>query len=167
MNLDLFAFLSVWNARSLDHQVFLNLFRWSYAAQSKKNDGSPLRKKLRWARRAPKIRFLCFQQKSYLLRYICFFALIRKCQWFFNFLQKQHVWEKSGSWVMVEKPQGCNMLQRSWGMQLNFWMLVGIHESNKYWLVASSGCGKTCLDMLKLMINSELALSQEWLELWS
>ena len=36
---------------------------------------------------------------------ICFFASLRKCQWSFNFLQKQHVWEKSPFWVMVQKPQ--------------------------------------------------------------
>ena len=30
------------------------------------------------------------------------FASTRKFQWSFNFLQKQHVLEKSGSWVMIQ-----------------------------------------------------------------
>ena len=35
----------------------------------------------------------------------CFFISLWKCQWSFNFLQRQDVWKKSNSWVMVQKPQ--------------------------------------------------------------
>ena len=48
--------------------------------------------------KSPKNEVLEFYRKSYPLRYICFFASSWKCQWSFNFLQKQHVWEKSGLW---------------------------------------------------------------------
>ena len=47
--------------------------------------------------KSPKNEVLRFYQKSYPLRYV-FFASSWKCQWSFNFLQKQHVWEKSGLW---------------------------------------------------------------------
>ena len=49
--------------------------------------------------KSPKNEVLRFYQKSYSLRCICFFfASSWKCQWSFNFLPKQHVWEKSGLW---------------------------------------------------------------------
>ena len=52
------------------------------------------------------MRSLGLQQKSYPQRYICLFSSVRKCQVSnVNFLQKQHIWEKSSFWVMFQKPQ--------------------------------------------------------------
>ena len=49
--------------------------------------------------KSPKNEVLGFYQKFYPLRFICFFFVSsRKCQWSFNFFQKQYVLEKLGLW---------------------------------------------------------------------
>ena len=63
--------------------------------------------------KSPKVRLLGFWQNLIHLD-ICFFNLARKCQCFFDFLQKQHVCKISGSWFMVQKPENksdCRILQ--------------------------------------------------------
>ena len=45
-------------------------------------------------------------------------------------------------------------------------MWLEVHESNKYYLVVSSGCVQTFLDMPQVMTDSESALSQEQVKLW-
>ena len=79
---------------------------------------------------------------------MCFFTSVWKFQWSFNFLQKQYVWEKSGSWVygpktsrpLIFKPQYLTNKLRyeieflyvtghSWKQQINGcckWMWPGI-----------------------------------------
>ena len=46
-------------------------------------------------------------------------------------------------------------------MKLNFCMRLDIHERNKYYFVASSGCGQARQGMSKLRTNSDSVLFQE------
>ena len=106
----MFIFPSIWNASSLDYQFFSDFFHEVRHPKVRKVTDPGFWIKVQMGSRGTKsphkMRFFKFQQNSYQRRYICFFALTGKFQRSFNFLQKQHVWETSGSWIMVQKPQG-------------------------------------------------------------
>ena len=172
----LFMFSFVCNARSLDHQFFLFfLCKVSHPNVRIVMDPS-FWKKLQIGLACPKVRFLEFWKKSYSFRYTSSlqYRSAKKKNFFFDVLQKQHVCKKCGSWVMVQKPQirmqdslSYNTSQKTWDMKLNSRIWLEVQEYNKYLLAASRGCAHAHLNMPKVTTNSESALSQEWVELWS
>ena len=124
--MDLFVFSSVCNARSLDHQVFFLLFFFYKVRHVKQGKWlvPVFEKRFRWVR--------VFWQKSYPLRYICFFAWTRKCQRSFSFSQNQRLGK---IWFLIYSPKFSRLIRMKESLDYNF---SQISWKNNSWLLQVS-----------------------------
>ena len=101
------------------------------------------------------------------------FTWIWKCWWFSNFRQKPRIWEKSGSWVMVERPLDqwkCRIpLTEISHKRLEIWgwsfVCDCLFKFVQIYSVVLSLHGQACLDVAKVIPNSMSTSSREWIEL--
>ena len=110
---------------------FFYFFPWSFTSKSKRKDGFQfLQKSLDGlgleGLKVPKVSFLGFWQKFYPFRYA--FLLQHEVLMFFYFCQ---CLQKSGSWVMVQKPQNAGFFKTQY-LTKNLSYKVEFLESTKY-----------------------------------
>ena len=113
--------------------------------------------------------------KKILSTYICFFASIWKCQWSFNFLQKQHVWKNLVLELWSKKLQAnqnagffkLEYLTNKLRYEVEFLDVIKAPRRQQILVCCFKWVSPDMLWHGQMITNSESGLCQEWVELWS
>ena len=125
--------------------------------------------------KSPKNEVFRFIKKSYPRRYICFFTSVWKCQWSFNFLQKQHVWRNLVLELWSKKLQAnqnagffkLEYLTNKLRYEVEFLDVIKAPRRQQILVCCFKWVSPDMLWHGQMITNSESGLCQEWVELWS